>query len=44
MIIFLLVKDIINIAEIIELLYKEVELRFGLPNSIVSNKDLRITS
>ncbi len=44
MVIFLLVKDIINIAEIAELLYKEVELRFGLSNSIVSNRDLRITS
>ena len=44
MALFLPVKDTINAAELAELLYKEVKLRFGLPNRIVSNRDLRITS
>jgi len=44
MVIFLLVKDSINIAEMAKLLYKEVELRFGLLDDIVSNRDSRITS
>ncbi len=44
MAIFLPVKDTINIAEMAELLYKEVELRFGPPDGIVSDRDSRITS
>ena len=42
--IFLLVRDIIDAAEITKLLYKEIELRYRYSSNIVSNRDLRITS
>ena len=44
MAIFLPVKDTINAAEMAELLHREVELRFGPPDGIVSDRDTRITS
>ena len=44
MAIFLPVRDTIDVAEMAELLYKEVELRYGCPSGIVSDRDLRITS
>ena len=44
MALFLPVKDTIDAAELAELLYKEVKLRFGPPDRIVSNRDLRIMS
>ena len=44
MALFLPVEETIDAAELAELLYKEVELRFGPPDRIVSDRDLRITS
>ena len=44
MAIFLPIQDTINTAEMVELLYKEVELRYGCPSEIVLDKDSRITS
>jgi hypothetical protein len=44
MALFLPVEDTIDAAELAELLYKEVKLRFRPPDRIVSNRDLRITS
>ena len=44
MAIFLPVQDTIDAAEMAELLHKEVELRYGCPSGIVSDRDSRITS
>ena len=44
MAVFLLVKNTIDAAEMVELLYKEIELRYGCPSGIVSDRDSRITS
>ncbi|EED18396.1 hypothetical protein TSTA_121390 [Talaromyces stipitatus ATCC 10500] len=44
MAIFLPVQDTIDAAEMAELLHKEVELRYGCPSGIVSDRDLRITT
>ena len=44
MAIFLPVQDTINAAGMAELLHKEVELRYGCPSGIVSDRDSRITS
>ena len=44
MALFLPVKDTIDTAELAELLYKEVKLRFRPPDRIVSDRDFRIMS
>ena len=44
MAIFLPVQDTIDAAEMAELLHKEMELRYGCPSGIVSDRDSRITS
>jgi RNase H-like domain found in reverse transcriptase/Reverse transcriptase (RNA-dependent DNA polymerase)/Integrase zinc binding domain/Chromo (CHRromatin Organisation MOdifier) domain/Integrase core domain len=44
MAIFLPVKDTMDAAEMAELLYNELECRFGPPTGIVSDRDSRITS
>ena len=44
MAIFLPIQDTIDAAEMAELLHKEVELRYGCPSGIVSDRDLRIIS
>ena len=44
MAIFLPVQDTTDAAEMAELLHKEVELQYGCPSGIVSDRDLRITS
>jgi RNase H-like domain found in reverse transcriptase/Reverse transcriptase (RNA-dependent DNA polymerase)/Integrase zinc binding domain/Chromo (CHRromatin Organisation MOdifier) domain/Integrase core domain len=44
MAIFLPVQDTIDAAEMAELLHKEVELRYGCPSGIVSDRDPKITS
>ncbi|EED14527.1 gag/polymerase/env polyprotein, putative [Talaromyces stipitatus ATCC 10500] len=44
MAIFLPVQDTIDAAEMAELLHKEVELRYGCPSGIVSDRDSRITT
>ena len=44
MAIFLPVQDTIDAAEMAELLHKEVELRYGCPSGIVSDRDPMITS
>lgn len=44
MAIFLPVQDTIDAAEMAELLHREVELRYGCPSGIVSDRDSRITS
>src|SRR6202012_4109030 len=38
------VRDTIDAAEMAELLHREVELRYGCPSGIVSDRDSRITS
>jgi hypothetical protein len=42
--IFLPVLDTIDTVEIVEILYREVELRYGCPSDVVSNRDSKITS
>ena len=42
MAVFLPVQDTIDAAEMAELLYKEVELRYGCPSGIVSDRDSKI--
>ena len=44
MAVFLPVKNTIDAAEMAELLHKEIELRYGCPSGIVSDRDSRITS
>ena len=44
MAIFLCVTDTMDAAEMAELLYNELECRFGPPSGIVSDRDSRITS
>ena len=44
MAIFLPVQDTIDAAEMAELLHREVELRYGCPSGIVSDRDSKITS
>jgi hypothetical protein len=44
MAIFLPVLDTIDAAEMVEILYREVELRYGYPSGIVSDRDSRISS
>jgi transposase InsO family protein len=44
MVVFLPVRDDIGAADLAELLYTEVELKFGAPSGIVSDRDSRITS
>ena len=44
MAVFLPVKNTIDAAEMAELLYKEIELRYGCPSGIVSDRDSKITS
>ena len=44
MTIFLSIMDIIDVAEIAKLLYKEVELRYDYSSKIVFNRDPKITS
>jgi transposase InsO family protein len=44
MAIFLPVLDTINAAEMAEILHREVELRYGCPSGVVSDRDSKITS
>ena len=44
MAVFLPICNEINAADLAELIYKEVELRFGAPSGIVSDRDSHITS
>ena len=44
MAVFLPIRDTIDAADLAELMYTEVELRFGAPTGITSDRDSRITS